>query len=182
MTQAEKLENSLYFSDEESQSTPRTENGGSGSPSMEFATSRPGGLSTISGVFAPVALSMFSILLFMRMGELVHLPVEFNAHHLFPGFVVGQLGFLVTIVQLAMAYAIVMLTVLSLCAISSNGAVEGGGVYCKWYLISDKKTVNVLQIWSVDHWVPSLEVLSESFSSWQMCFPVLCTSLDSLKP
>lgn len=50
----------------------------------------------------------------------------------------GQLGFLMTILQLAMAYAIVMLTVLSLCAISSNGAVEGGGVYCKFEIFKKK--------------------------------------------
>ncbi|KJH43520.1 hypothetical protein DICVIV_10457 [Dictyocaulus viviparus] len=81
---------------------------------IDFSQFRPNGLSTVSGVFAPVALSMFSILLFMRMG-----------------FVVGQLGFLMTVVQLVMAYTIVMLTVLSLCAISSNGAIEGGGVYCQ---------------------------------------------------
>lgn len=43
----------------------------------------------------------------------------------------GQLGFLMTTVELVLAYSIIFLTVLSLCAVSSNGAVEGGGVYCE---------------------------------------------------
>ncbi|VBB26130.1 unnamed protein product [Acanthocheilonema viteae] len=106
--------------------------------SVDFVNAaKPNGLSTLSGVFAPVAISMFSVLLFLRMGFSVAVEVNLLTKILNTFidqcFVVGQLGFLQTIAQLFLAYTIVMLTVLSLCAISSNGAIEGGGVY---YMIS----------------------------------------------
>lgn len=73
-------------------------------------------LRTISGVFCPVSLSMCSVAVFMRIG-----------------YIVGNAGFYQSIGLYALAFSIFVLTGLSVCAISTNGAIQGGGVY---YMIS----------------------------------------------
>jgi amino acid permease len=69
-------------------------------------------LHTMSGVFCPIALSMFAISIFMRMS-----------------FVLAHAGVLQTLLQLSLCFLIIFCTLLSVCSLATNGAIDGGGVY-----------------------------------------------------
>ncbi|XP_059930498.1 solute carrier family 12 member 9 [Gadus macrocephalus] len=80
------------------------------------STSQPKKLNTFFGVVVPTLLSMFSVVVFLRIG-----------------FMVGQCGLYQAIAMYVVAYFIISMTVLSVCAISTNGALDAGGAY---YMIS----------------------------------------------
>ena len=73
-------------------------------------------LNTLSGVFIPTSLNVFSILMFIRFG-----------------FILGQSGVVGIMGMLVAAYLIDLVTTMSISAVASNGTVRGGGAY---YLIS----------------------------------------------
>uniref|UniRef100_A0AAQ5XGG2 Solute carrier family 12 member 9 n=1 Tax=Amphiprion ocellaris TaxID=80972 RepID=A0AAQ5XGG2_AMPOC len=88
-----------------------------GSPRQRSNQQRqPKKLSIFFGVVIPTLLSMFSVVVFLRIG-----------------FVVGQSGLCQAIAMFVVAYFIICMTVLSVCAISTNGALDAGGAY---YMIS----------------------------------------------
>uniref|UniRef100_H2T298 Solute carrier family 12 member 9 n=1 Tax=Takifugu rubripes TaxID=31033 RepID=H2T298_TAKRU len=67
-------------------------------------------LGVLVGVVIPTLLSMFSVVVFLRVG-----------------FVVGQAGLYQSAAMFLVAYFIITMTVLSICAISTNGALDAGG-------------------------------------------------------
>uniref|UniRef100_A0A8C2ZLU9 Solute carrier family 12 member 9 n=1 Tax=Cyclopterus lumpus TaxID=8103 RepID=A0A8C2ZLU9_CYCLU len=88
-----------------------------GNPRQRSAQQRqPEKLSIFFGVVIPTLLSMFSVVVFLRIG-----------------FMVGHSGLYQAIAMLLVAYFIICMTVLSVCAISTNGALDAGGAY---YMIS----------------------------------------------
>lgn len=92
------------------------QNGLSNSIPSEEEENQRNKLSSFFGVVVPVTLSMFSVILFLRLG-----------------FIVGQVGMVVSIIMFIIAYFVVGLTVFSISAIATNGAVKEGGAY---YMIS----------------------------------------------
>ena len=47
------------------------------------------------------------------------------------GFIIGNAGVFESFAVYGLAASIFVFTGLSVCAISTNGAIQGGGIYCK---------------------------------------------------
>ncbi|XP_035488905.1 solute carrier family 12 member 9-like isoform X1 [Scophthalmus maximus] len=88
-------------------------------------------LGVVFGVVIPTLLSMFSVVVFLRIGEWRRGDDQTTIDK--ERFVVGQAGLYESIAMFLVAYLIITTTVLSVCAISTNGALDAGGAY---YMIS----------------------------------------------
>ncbi|NGX45290.1 MAG: hypothetical protein K940chlam2_00435, partial [Chlamydiae bacterium] len=71
------------------------------------------GFGTFIGVFLPGILTMFGVIVFLRMG-----------------WIVGSAGLPITLVVVTLGSLITFITALSIAASSTNIEVKGGGTYC----------------------------------------------------
>ncbi len=79
-------------------------------------SSQPKGLSTFGGVFTPSILTILGVIMYLRFG-----------------WVVGQVGLVLTLLIVVLSTGITLLTTLSISAISTSQKIRGGGAY---YMIS----------------------------------------------
>ncbi|KAJ2079599.1 hypothetical protein H4R24_003671 [Coemansia sp. RSA 988] len=82
----------------------------------DAVSAAPRKLGTWDGVFMPVTLSIWGILVYVRMG-----------------YFLSQVGIVGTVVSFACGFLATTMTTLSISAISTNGTVKGGGPY---YMLS----------------------------------------------
>lgn len=80
------------------------------------AGSQVGGYGTLYGVYLPGVLTMFGVIIFLRLG-----------------WITGSIGLLGTILLITLSCVIVFITALSIASAATNMKVEGGGTY---YMIS----------------------------------------------
>eukprot|EP00484_Ammonia_sp_Unknown_P030043 CAMPEP_0197025026 /NCGR_PEP_ID=MMETSP1384-20130603/5465_1 /TAXON_ID=29189 /ORGANISM="Ammonia sp." /LENGTH=1058 /DNA_ID=CAMNT_0042453505 /DNA_START=61 /DNA_END=3237 /DNA_ORIENTATION=+ len=71
---------------------------------------------TFKGVISRCMLNIFGVIMFLRMG-----------------FMVGECGILLSMLIVLLCASVTFITALSMCAIATNGRIEGGGLY---YMIS----------------------------------------------
>lgn len=85
-----------------------------------------------------------------------------------------QVGFVVSCALLFVAYFVTGLTTLSVSAISTNGNVKGGGVYCILYIASSNAT-HYFSLSCARHLDKVLKVFTTGLADTEECYVMLET-------